>query len=65
MKYLGQLCAASVLALTFAISVFAGEAECPGVVNPPPPPTAATIGDAPCPGLQLAESIIQSLLSLS
>lgn len=65
MKYLGQLCAASVLTLTFAISVFAGEAECPGVVNPPPPPASSTTGEAPCPGLQLAESLIQSLLSLS
>jgi hypothetical protein len=39
MKHLAQLCAASVLTLALAFSTFAGDAECPGIVGPPPTPT--------------------------
>ena len=33
MKTLRQKCAAAVLSLTFAIPVFAGQIDCPGVVS--------------------------------
>jgi hypothetical protein len=67
MKPLTQLCAAAVLTLALAFSTFAGHAECPGVVDPPPDTTstATATGEISCGGLQLAVSLIQSVLSLS
>jgi hypothetical protein len=66
MKHLAQLCAATVLTLTLAFAAFAGDAPCPGVVAPPPPPTSTSAGGVDCLGLtELAESLIQSVLSLS
>jgi hypothetical protein len=38
MKTLRQTCAATILMLVLAISLVAGEIDCPGVVSPPPPP---------------------------
>jgi hypothetical protein len=43
MKHLAQLFAASVLTLALAFSTFAGHAECPGIVDPPPPPATSDI----------------------
>jgi hypothetical protein len=65
MKHLAQLCAAAVLTLTLAFAAFAGDAPCPGVVTPPPP-TSTSAGGVDCLGLtEIAESLIQSVLSLS
>ena len=38
MKTLRHTCAAIILTLALAVSVLAGEIDCPGVVAPPPPP---------------------------
>ena len=38
MKTLRQTCAATILMLVLAVSIVAGEIDCPGVVSPPPPP---------------------------
>jgi hypothetical protein len=59
MKPLVQLCAASVLTLALAFSAFAGHAECPGVVDPPPP----TAMDTPL--TQAIVIVIADVLSLS
>ena len=37
MKTLRQTCATTILTLALAVSVLAGEIDCPGVVSPPPP----------------------------
>jgi hypothetical protein len=37
MKTLRQACAATILTLVLAVTFFAGEIDCPGVVAPPPP----------------------------
>jgi hypothetical protein len=67
MNNLRQFCATAVLVFAMAFSAYAGNIECGGVVNPPPPPspTATTTGEIECGGLQLAVSIITSVLSLS
>jgi hypothetical protein len=41
-KTLRQICAATILSLTFAVSIFAGQIDCPGVVEPPPPTSEAS-----------------------
>lgn len=43
MKTLRQVCAATILSLTCAVSVFAGDIYCPGVVAPDPPPPVTAI----------------------
>jgi len=65
MKNLRQLCAAVLLTLAFTLSAYAddGHASCPAVTTPAPPATVT--GEIPFPGLLLAESLIQGLLSLS
>jgi hypothetical protein len=42
MKTLRQTCAATILMLVLAVSIVAGEIDCPGVVSPPPPPPTST-----------------------
>lgn len=42
MKTLRQISAATILSLTLAVSVLAGQTDTPGVVAPPPPPTNST-----------------------
>lgn len=42
MKTLRQAGAAAVLTLLLSASAFAGQVNCPGVVDPPPPPTSET-----------------------
>lgn len=42
MKTLRQIIAVTVLSLTLAVAVMAGQTESPGVVAPPPPPTSST-----------------------
>jgi hypothetical protein len=41
-KTLRQISAATILSLTLAVSVLAGQTDTPGVVAPPPPPTNST-----------------------
>jgi hypothetical protein len=41
-KTLRQITAVTVLSLTLAVSVLAGQTDTPGVVAPPPPPTSST-----------------------
>jgi hypothetical protein len=43
MRHIRQLCLAAALIFTFAFSVYAGEIECPGVVEPPPQAAVAEI----------------------
>jgi hypothetical protein len=59
MKKLRQLCAGTVLMLVFAVAVFAGDIDCPGITSQP-----ATTGEIECPGLQLAVIFLQGALSL-
>jgi hypothetical protein len=42
MKTLRQLCGATILSLTLAISAFAGHIDCPGVVATTPPQSATS-----------------------
>lgn len=42
MKTLRQITALTVLSLTLAVSVLAGQTDTPGVVAPPPPTTTST-----------------------
>ena len=52
--------------LVFTVSAFAGQMNCPGVVDPPPDTTPTTTGQVDCPGLtEAAVSLFQSLLSLT
>lgn len=41
-KTLRQITAVTVLSLTLAVSVMAGQTDTPGIVGPPPPPTSLT-----------------------
>ena len=64
MKTLSHLCAVAVLTLILFVSAFAGQVNCPAVVDPPPDTTET--GQVNCPALaEIVESIIQSVLSLS
>jgi hypothetical protein len=63
MRYIRLFCATVTLVFAFAFSAYAGNIECGGVVNPPPPPE--TTGQANAPLTQLAVSLITSVLSLS
>jgi hypothetical protein len=63
MKNLRQLSAGLILILVFTVTVFAGDIDCP--VTAPQLPTTTTQGDMNYPAIQLAVSIIQSVLSLS
>lgn len=59
MKTLRHACAATILMLVLALSVPAGEIDCPGVVSPPPPPpeTSTTTTD-------ITTTIILTILGL-
>lgn len=64
MNNLRQLCLTALLIFAIAFSAYAGNIECDGGVNPPPPPTAT--GDIECDGLiEIVMSLIQGVLSLS
>ena len=63
MRYLRLFCATVTLVLTLAFSTYAGNIECGGVVNPPPPPEAT--GETSTPLIEITESLILGVLSLS
>jgi hypothetical protein len=65
MKNLRQLCAAVVLTLAFALFAYAddGHASCPAITTTAPQPVL--MGDMNFPVTEVAESIIQIVLSLS
>lgn len=42
MRTLRQVCAATILSLTFAVSAFAGDIYCPGIVSTGSPGSATT-----------------------
>jgi hypothetical protein len=66
MKNLRQLCGVVVLTLALTVSAFAGQIDCPGVVDPPPDTTPTATGQVGCPGLtEAAVSLIQSILALA
>ena len=66
MKNLRQLCGVVVLTLALTVSAFAGQIDCPGVVDPPPPPDATATGQVDCPALtEAAVSLLQSILALT
>jgi hypothetical protein len=67
MKNSWQLFGGLILLLALTVSAFAGQINCPGVVDPPPPTeaTTTTAGQIDCPGLtQLAMSLIQGIVVL-
>jgi hypothetical protein len=47
MKNLRQLCAGLILMLVLTSTVFAGQMDCPGITQEPPPPSNAMAGDMP------------------
>ena len=59
MKTLRQISAVTILSMTLAISVLAGQVDTPGVVAPPPPPTDSTTQSA-----GTAASILLTVLGL-
>lgn len=61
MNNLRLFCATITLICALAFSVYAGEIECGGVVNPPPPPT----GQMNTPLTETIMDVIANLLSLS
>lgn len=61
MNNLRLFCATVTLICALAFSAYAGEIECGGVVNPPPPPT----GQMNTPLTQAALIVIADLFSLS
>ena len=74
MKSLQRLCGAVVLTLTLNLSVFAGEIHTPKT-DPTPPPSASTEGDIQIPAtsseggavdptMEIALSLLESILSL-
>ena len=42
MKSLRRTCAVAVLTVLLSVPMFAGQINCPGVVDPPPPPPTET-----------------------
>ena len=58
MKTLRQIYAATILSLTFAVTVFAGQIDCPGVVAPPPPTSEESITT------EITMSLITTVISL-
>jgi hypothetical protein len=58
-KTLRQITAVTVLSLTLAICVLAGQVETPGVVAPPTPPTSSTTQST-----GIAASILITVLGL-
>ncbi len=42
MRTLRQTCATTILTLALAVSILAGEVDCPAVVDQPKPPTTTT-----------------------
>lgn len=58
MKTLRQIYAATILSLTIAATVFAGQIDCPGIVSPPPPADEASITT------EIATSLITTVISL-
>jgi len=69
MKKTAQFCALIILTLSLAHFAYAddGHMDCPGATTPPPPPPTATApGGIECEGLtEIAESLIQTVMSLS
>jgi hypothetical protein len=68
MKYFCQLCAGAMLILSLALSAHAdscvdgGHASCPAIASQPS--SATLIGDAECPGRELAVSVLEEVLLL-
>lgn len=58
MKTLRQIYAATILSLTFAVTVFAGQIDCPGIVSPLPPPSEASITT------EITTTLITTVISL-
>lgn len=63
MQHLRRFSIAAALVCALAFSSYAGDIECPAYAPPAPAPTVT--GDIECTGLQLAVTVIQSILSLS
>lgn len=58
MKTLRQIYAATILSLTFAVTVFAGQIDCPGIVAPQPLTSEASITT------EITTSLIATVISL-
>ena len=57
-KTLRQIYAATILGLAVAVTVFAGQIDCPGVVAPTPPTSEASITT------EITASLITTVISL-
>jgi hypothetical protein len=76
MKNLRKLCASLVLTLALVFPAFAGDIQCPGVINPPPPPQQSSVtgemgtpgasatGEIPGPGVVALDPVADAALSL-
>jgi hypothetical protein len=64
MKILRQSCSVAVLTVLLSASTFAGQVNCPGVVDPPPPPTSETTATATTTD-SLTTSVILLIVSLT
>jgi hypothetical protein len=47
MNKLRQFCAGLILTLALVVPTFAGNIECGGIIQPPPPPTESAMGETP------------------
>jgi hypothetical protein len=64
MRSLRQLCVTAVLTIALVVSAHAGEIECPGITQTPPPQETVT-GEIECPGVtQVIVIFVESLLLL-
>lgn len=62
MNNLRRFCAGLILMIALTVPTFAGNIECPGVVESPPPATAAA-GDMPN-GVESTDTLTELVISL-
>jgi hypothetical protein len=63
MNKLRNFCAGLILTLALTVPTFAGNIECPGVVDPPPPPAESVTGEIPN-GVESTDPVTEFLLSV-
>ena len=63
MKYLGRLCAGVILALSLALSTYAGHIPCPGITGEPLPQETAAAGEMQN-GVESTDPVTELVVSL-